>query len=42
MEGVLAVYEKPLSDEEPVVCIDEKPVVLHADVRPGRRCVRGR
>jgi transposase len=36
MEDVLAVYEKPLSDEEPVVCIDEKPVVLHADVRPGR------
>ena len=36
MEDVLAVYEKPLSDEEPVVCIDEKPVVLHADIRPGR------
>jgi transposase len=34
MEDVLAVYEKPLSEQEPVVCIDEKPVVLHADVRP--------
>lgn len=33
MEDVLALYEKPLSEEEPVVCIDEKPVVLHADMR---------
>jgi transposase len=42
MEDVLAVYEKPLSELEPVVCIDEKPVVLHREVRapvamkPGR------
>jgi transposase len=41
MEDVLALYEKPLSEEEPVVCIDEKPVVLHRDIcapkpaRPG-------
>ena len=34
MEDVLALYEKPLSESEPVVCMDEKPVVLHADVRP--------
>ena len=27
------LYEKPLSEEEPVVCIDEKPVVLHRDIR---------
>ena len=33
-EDILAVYEKPLSEREPVVCIDEKPVVLHADLRP--------
>jgi hypothetical protein len=33
MEDVLALYEKPLSEEEPVVCLDEKPVVLHADLR---------
>jgi hypothetical protein len=33
MEDVLALYEKPLSDREPVVCIDEKPVVLHEDIR---------
>jgi transposase len=42
MEDVLAVYEKPLSEKEPVVCLDEKPVVLHQEVRsplalkPGR------
>jgi hypothetical protein len=30
MEDVLALYEKPLSEAEPVVCVDEKPVVLHA------------
>jgi len=36
MEDVLAVYEKPLWEREPVVCIDEKPVVLHADLRPPR------
>ncbi len=34
MEDVLAVYQKPLSAREPVVCIDEKPVVLHEEVRP--------
>jgi hypothetical protein len=33
MADVLAIYEKPLSEEEPVVCIDEKPVVLHQDTR---------
>jgi len=36
MEDVLAVYERPLSEKAPVVCVDEKPVVLHADVRPPR------
>jgi transposase len=34
MEDVLVIYENPLSDKAPVVCVDEKPVVLHADVRP--------
>ena len=33
-EDVLAVYEKPLSVQEPGVCIDEKPVVLPQEVRP--------
>ena len=34
MEDVLAVYEKPYHAAAPVVCLDEKPVSLHADVRP--------
>jgi len=29
----LEVYERPLSTQEPVVCVDEKPVTLHKDVR---------
>src|ERR1035437_9699310 len=33
MEDVLEIYEKPLSAEEPVVCVDEKPVTLHKEVR---------
>lgn len=33
MEDVLEVYEKPLSAAEPVVCVDEKSVTLHKDVR---------
>jgi transposase len=42
MEDVLAVYEKPLSEKEPVVCMDEKPLVLHAEVRPSRPMRPGR
>lgn len=42
MEDVLALYERPLSEEEPVVCVDEKPVLLHADVRPPRPMRPGR
>jgi len=42
MEELLGLYEKPVCERAPVVCIDEKPVVLHADTRspiamkPGR------
>ena len=36
MEDVLALYERPDHPKEPVVCLDEKPVSLHADVRPPR------
>jgi transposase len=35
MEDVLALYEKPYNPREPVVCLDEKPVLLHQDKRPG-------
>jgi hypothetical protein len=34
MEDILARYEKPLSEREPVVCVDGKPVVLHQEIRP--------
>jgi hypothetical protein len=30
---VLGLYEKPVCRRAPVVCIDEKPVVLHAEIR---------
>ncbi len=33
MEDVLAIYEKLYDPVEPVVCLDEKPVSLHVDVR---------
>jgi hypothetical protein len=29
----LALYEEPLSEKQPVACIDEKPVLLHQDIR---------
>jgi len=35
MNDVLALYEKPHNPAQPVVCLDEKPVVLHQDKRPG-------
>ena len=34
MEDVLGLYEKPYSASEPVICLDEKPVSLHREVRP--------
>jgi hypothetical protein len=46
MEDVLALYEKPYNASEPVVCLDEKPVSLHRDLRspipakPGRLAKR--
>ncbi len=42
MEDVLEVYERPHDPEQPVVCVDEKPVTLHADVRPTSPAVPGR
>src|SRR6202050_72714 len=42
MEDVLALYERPFSEKEPVVCMDEKPIVLHADLRPVRPMRPGR
>jgi hypothetical protein len=42
MEDVLEVYERPYDPEEPVVCLDEKPVTLHADMRPASPAKPGR
>ena len=33
MEDVLELYERPHHPQEPVVCLDEKPVSLHGEVR---------
>src|SRR5215472_5263091 len=35
MEDVLETYEQPYDPKEPVACVDEKPITLHADGRPG-------
>ena len=42
MEDVLQTYEQPYDPERPVVCLDEKPVTLHADVRPPSPVAPGR
>ena len=42
MEDVLETYEKPYDPAEPVVCLDEKSVTLHADVRPASPAQPGR
>ena len=34
MEDVLDLYEEAYDTQYPTVCLDEKPVVLHADVQP--------
>src|SRR5208282_5818169 len=42
MEDVLATYEQPYAAKQPVVCLDEKPVTLHAEVRPASSARPGR
>src|SRR5262244_2066186 len=42
MEDVLETYERPYDPGEPVVCLDEKPVTLHADLRPASPARPGR
>lgn len=36
MENLLSLYAKPADENEPMVCLDEKPVVLHKDVRKSK------
>lgn len=42
MEDVLRLYARGLDPAQPVVCLDEKPIVLHASKRPGRSGSPGR
>jgi len=42
MEHVLEVYERPYDPQQPVICLDEKSVTLHADVRPTTPAAPGR
>src|SRR5689334_1870184 len=42
MEDVLEVYERPYDPQQPVVCLDEKPITLNADVRLGSPAAPGR
>jgi hypothetical protein len=41
-EDVLETCEKPYHPAEPVVCLDEKPVTLHAEGRPPSPVAPGR
>jgi hypothetical protein len=42
MEDVLETFERPYDTQQPVVCLDERPVTLHADVRPASPARPGR
>src|SRR5947207_1793210 len=42
MEDVLKTYGRPYDAEQAVVCLDVKPVTLHADVRPASLAKPGR
>jgi len=42
MEDVLRLYARPLDDDAPVICLDERPVVLHASARAGTAMKPGR
>jgi len=42
MEDVLEVYERPYDAQHPVICLDEKPITLHADLRPSAAARPGR
>jgi hypothetical protein len=42
MEDVLEEYAAEDTSEHPLVCFDEKPVVLHAETRPGLPVAPGR
>jgi hypothetical protein len=41
LEDVLELYERPYNQAEPVVCLDEKPVTQHKDVRSPKPSASG-
>jgi hypothetical protein len=41
MEDVLDLYAEAYDPTRPVVCLDEKPVVLHAETRPSQPAAQG-
>jgi len=42
MEDVLRLYARPVDPLEPVVCLDERPVVLRSHVRAGQLAAPGK
>lgn len=42
MEDVLGLYEQPYDADEPVVCLDERPVQLHGEARARSRAKPGK
>lgn len=42
MEDILDLLEKPRSTREPIVCLDERPVQLHAEIRKPQPAKPGR
>jgi hypothetical protein len=42
MEDVLELYAEPVKAWQPVVCVDERPCVLHDDTRPSSPAKPGR
>ena len=42
MEDVLRLYARKLDPDEPVVCLDERPVVLREDARRGEPMAPGK
>ena len=41
MEDVLEVYERPYDQQQPVLCLDEEPITLHAHVRSATPTAQG-
>ena len=42
MEDILDLYNKPYDPHEPVVCLDEKPIICHEEVRDPVAAAPGR